>query len=566
MPQTLWNEDVQLEVEALQATFDNLSVNDSQHTISMRVTPTGSIVANPQEQDEESCFVDVVLQLAFRQGYPLAAPEILLRDSHGLGSARLADLQQHLQQEADALLGEMMIGHLFDKAARKCICAPGTTVAPGGLSCMGTKIREPGEFGTYCKSDKDCKAGVCNRDQKVCMCPRSQFISPDGSTCITQEELCASGGKLPSLDVDLTHIYNLACGKARPAGTSGPGNASSAAGGGKVASGNLTGTSGNITAAGMARPKSCKDGNPCENDGVCVVAPGTALGYTCDCFEMFSGTWCESYVINTCSTFNPCANGGVCVPAYGKAPDFTCSCAEGVSGDRCQVTSTACSNGSSPCQNGGECYPAPGQVPDYTCGCAQGFAGNMCELNCAAEGLVPDEAGRSCTFPGGPAAGSFKNSTTNRSAAGNLLVAANANFQISTAAARLALQEYQKMRPPLKGDLAAISCKMARRVMWTVGLAVSSDVRLGSFATLPLTFPFSPVEAYDKNITYRSGRCPARAYMSKLLPLVQQKAWPFTDIITHRLPLTQGVEAYQMFDQKLDGCIKVVLDPWHREA
>jgi len=75
-------------------------------------------------------------------------------------------------------------------------------------------------------------------------------------------------------------------------------------------------------------------------------------------------------------------------------------------------------------------------------------------------------------------------------------------------------------------------------------------------------FPFSPVDAYDKNLTVKCGRCPARHYMEKLLPLVQQKQWPFTDIITHTLPLSQGVEAYHMFDKKLDGCIKVVLDPW----
>jgi hypothetical protein len=30
-------------------------------------------------------------------------------------------------------------------------------------------------------------------------------------------------------------------------------------------------------------------------------------------------------------------------------------------------------------------------------------------------------------------------------------------------------------------------------------------------------FPFTPVEAYDKNVTLRCGRCPARAYMPRLL-------------------------------------------------
>ena len=70
---------------------------------------------------------------------------------------------------------------------------------------------------------------------------------------------------------------------------------------------------------------------------------------------------------------------------------------------------------------------------------------------------------------------------------------------------------------------------------------------------------FSPVEAYDKNLTYKIGRCPARAYMGRLLPLVQQSKYSLTDIITHRLPLHRGVEGYQIFDQKKDGCIKVVL-------
>jgi threonine dehydrogenase-like Zn-dependent dehydrogenase len=80
------------------------------------------------------------------------------------------------------------------------------------------------------------------------------------------------------------------------------------------------------------------------------------------------------------------------------------------------------------------------------------------------------------------------------------------------------------------------------------------------------TFPWSPVEGYDKNLTYVSGRCPARAYMGKLTPmLAAAKAGPagerstWTRVITHRLPLSEGVRAYQLFDEKLDGCIKVVL-------
>jgi hypothetical protein len=58
------------------------------------------------------------------------------------------------------------------------------------------------------------------------------------------------------------------------------------------------------------------------------------------------------------------------------------------------------------------------------------------------------------------------------------------------------------------------------------------------------------------------GRCPARAMMERLLPLVRAKRWPFTDIITHRLPMSDGVRAYEMFEGREEGVIKVVLDPW----
>ncbi|EPZ62552.1 hypothetical protein H477_5201 [[Clostridium] sordellii ATCC 9714] len=34
-----------------------------------------------------------------------------------------------------------------------------------------------------------------------------------------------------------------------------------------------------------------------------------------------------------------------------------------------------------------------------------------------------------------------------------------------------------------------------------------------------------------------------------------------TDIITHKLSLSEGKHAYNIFDSKLDNCIKVVLKP-----
>jgi len=74
-------------------------------------------------------------------------------------------------------------------------------------------------------------------------------------------------------------------------------------------------------------------------------------------------------------------------------------------------------------------------------------------------------------------------------------------------------------------------------------------------------FSFSPVEAYDKNLTYRSGRCPARHYMTTLVPLLERLGDAVASMVSHRMPLQEGPRGYALFDAKEDGCTKVVLTP-----
>jgi threonine dehydrogenase-like Zn-dependent dehydrogenase len=74
-------------------------------------------------------------------------------------------------------------------------------------------------------------------------------------------------------------------------------------------------------------------------------------------------------------------------------------------------------------------------------------------------------------------------------------------------------------------------------------------------------FTFSPVEAYNKNLTYRVGRCPARRYMDQLLPLVASGAYDFAPLLSHRLPLSDGPRGYRIFADKTEACTKVVLTP-----
>ena len=74
-------------------------------------------------------------------------------------------------------------------------------------------------------------------------------------------------------------------------------------------------------------------------------------------------------------------------------------------------------------------------------------------------------------------------------------------------------------------------------------------------------FAFSPVEAYNKNLTYKIGRCPARFMMEKLLPVVQQKKYNITSVFSHRMKLSEGVYGYDIFANKKDGCHKILLRP-----
>ena len=74
-------------------------------------------------------------------------------------------------------------------------------------------------------------------------------------------------------------------------------------------------------------------------------------------------------------------------------------------------------------------------------------------------------------------------------------------------------------------------------------------------------FGFTPVDAYDKNLTYRIGRCPARHYMDLVLPLLTDTTVDPASIVSHRLALTEGVRAYEIFANRREGCTKVLLAP-----
>ncbi len=73
-------------------------------------------------------------------------------------------------------------------------------------------------------------------------------------------------------------------------------------------------------------------------------------------------------------------------------------------------------------------------------------------------------------------------------------------------------------------------------------------------------FAFSPVDAYDKNLTYKTGRCPARYYMEKLTHRVAQGEFDLESFVTHRFGIDECEKAYDVFSGQKDGCTKAVFE------
>ena len=66
--------------------------------------------------------------------------------------------------------------------------------------------------------------------------------------------------------------------------------------------------------------------------------------------------------------------------------------------------------------------------------------------------------------------------------------------------------------------------------------------------------------AYNKNVTFKTGRCPVMSLLPQVMPLVLSKKYDLEKIITHRMKLSDGNKAYEMFDKKTNACIKVVFE------
>jgi threonine dehydrogenase-like Zn-dependent dehydrogenase len=75
--------------------------------------------------------------------------------------------------------------------------------------------------------------------------------------------------------------------------------------------------------------------------------------------------------------------------------------------------------------------------------------------------------------------------------------------------------------------------------------------------------PMPMMELFDRGVQLRMGQAHVRRWIDELMPMVTDEADPLgvQDFATHRLPLEEAPRGYEIFRDKADGCIKVVLQP-----
>lgn len=77
-------------------------------------------------------------------------------------------------------------------------------------------------------------------------------------------------------------------------------------------------------------------------------------------------------------------------------------------------------------------------------------------------------------------------------------------------------------------------------------------------------FPMGVVT--NKGLTVKTAQQHGHRYIRQFFDYVQQGDLDPSVLITHDLPLEHGVSAYDMFKNKQDGCIRVVLRPFATRA
>jgi threonine dehydrogenase-like Zn-dependent dehydrogenase len=112
------------------------------------------------------------------------------------------------------------------------------------------------------------------------------------------------------------------------------------------------------------------------------------------------------------------------------------------------------------------------------------------------------------------------------------------------------------------GADAAIEAAGTPRATHTAAALLRAGGRLAAVAVhSEPNLGLSPAELYDRNLTYAAGRCPARRLLPSALQFASIEYELLQSLISHRLPLSEGPEAYRRFGAREPGWLKVLLTP-----
>ena len=82
---------------------------------------------------------------------------------------------------------------------------------------------------------------------------------------------------------------------------------------------------------------------------------------------------------------------------------------------------------------------------------------------------------------------------------------------------------------------------------------------IGVYAGFVDKFPINAV--VNRGLTIRAGQCHVQRYLRPLMERIERGEIDPSFVITHKMPLEQAPQAYKIFRDKQDECIKVVLHP-----
>ncbi|PRX47203.1 threonine dehydrogenase-like Zn-dependent dehydrogenase [Prauserella shujinwangii] len=126
----------------------------------------------------------------------------------------------------------------------------------------------------------------------------------------------------------------------------------------------------------------------------------------------------------------------------------------------------------------------------------------------------------------------------------------------------------QQLASMLPGPLAERLTEKAGVDRLSVLHAAIDTVRRGGTISLSGVYggmvdPMPMMDLFDKQIQLRMGQANVRAWTDDIMPLLAGDGDPLgvEDLATHQLPLDEAPRAYDLFQKKQDGAIKVVLKP-----